>query len=63
MERFFKKIIAFTLLLLAAPIIVFAEQPYITYSDIKCNGKDIINAAIQYITGSTEGILIDYQME
>lgn len=63
MERFFKKIIAFTLLLLAAPIIVFAEQPYITYSDIKCNGKDIINAAIQYTTGSTEGILIDYQME
>ncbi len=63
MERFFKKIIVFTLLLLAAPIIVFAEQPYITYSDIKCNGKDIINAAIQYTTGSTEGILIDYQME
>lgn len=63
MERYFKKVLAFMLLLLAAPIIVFAEQPYITYSDIKCNGKDIINAAIQYTTGSTEGILIDYQME
>lgn len=63
MERYFKKVLAFMLLLLAAPIIVFAEQPYITYSDIKCNGKDIINAAIQYTTGSTEGNLIDYQME
>lgn len=63
MERFFKKFIAFTLLFLAAPITVFAEQPYVTYSDIKCNGKDIINAAMEYTTGSTEGDLIGYQME
>lgn len=62
MERFFKKIIAFTLLLLASPIIVFAEQPYITYSDIKCNGKDIINVTTEYKDESVEGDLINYEM-
>lgn len=62
MERV-KHFLEILVAILFLPTIVFADEAYITYSDIKCNGKDIINAAMEYTTGSTEGDLIGYQME
>lgn len=62
MESNFKKFLTFMLLLVFAPIMVFADEAYITYTNIKSNDEDVLGGQTSYVSGSHYGESIGYSM-
>lgn len=48
--------------ILFLPTIVFADESYITYSDIKCNGQNVMGGGGSYSTVTNIGEYIEYSM-
>lgn len=48
--------------ILFLPTIVFADESYITYSDIKCNGQNVMENSGSYSTVTNIGEYIEYSM-
>ncbi len=48
--------------ILFLPTIVFADESYITYSDIKCNGKNVMGGSSSYSAVTNIGDHIEYSM-
>lgn len=48
--------------ILFLPTIVFADETYITYSDIKCNGQNVMGGSGSYSTATNIGEYIEYSM-
>lgn len=48
--------------ILFLPTIVFADESYITYSDIKCNGQNVMGGSSSYSTVTNIGDHIEYTM-
>lgn len=48
--------------ILFLPTIVFADESYITYSDIKCNGQKVMGGSSSYSTVTNIGDHIEYSM-
>lgn len=48
--------------ILFLPTIVFADESYITYSDIKCNGQNVMGGGGSYSTDTNIGDYIEYPM-
>ena len=48
--------------ILFLPTIVFADESYITYSDIKCNGQNVVGGSASYSAVTNIGDYIEYSM-
>lgn len=61
MERV-KHFLGILVAILFLPTIVFADESYITYSDIKCNGQNVMGGGGSYSTVTNIGEYIEYSM-
>ena len=61
MERV-KHFLGILVAILFLPTIVFADESYITYSDIKCNGQNVMGGSSSYSTVTNIGDHIEYSM-
>ncbi len=61
MERV-KQILGILVAILFLPTIVFADEAYITYSDIKCNGQSVMGGGGGYDPTTNIGDYIEYSM-
>lgn len=61
MERV-KHFLEILVAILFLPTIVFADESYITYSDIKCNGKNVMGGSSSYSAVTNIGDHIEYSM-
>ena len=61
MERV-KHFLGILVAILFLPTIVFADESYITYSDIKCNGKNVMGGSSSYSAVTNIGDHIEYSM-
>ena len=61
MERV-KHFLGILVAILFLPTIVFADESYITYSDIRCNGQNVMVGSSSYSTVTNIGDYIEYTM-
>lgn len=61
MERV-KHFLGILVAILFLPTIVFADESYITYSDIKCNGQNVMGGGGSYSTVTNIGEYIEYSI-
>ena len=61
MERV-KYFLGILVAILFLPTIVFADEAYITYSDIKCNGKNAMGGGGSYSNDTNNGGYVEYPM-
>ncbi|MDO4341443.1 MAG: hypothetical protein Q4C44_01720 [bacterium] len=61
MERV-KHFLGILVAILFLPTIVFADESYITYSDIKCNGQNVMGGSSSYSAVTNIGDHIEYTM-
>ena len=61
MERV-KHFLGILVAILFLPTIVFADEAYITYSDIKCNGQSDMGGRGSYSVDTNIGDYIEYSM-
>ena len=62
MERV-KHFLGILVAILFLPTIVFADEAYITYSDIKCNGQSVMVGGFLYDSTTNIGEYIEYSMK
>lgn len=58
-----KQFLGILVAILFLPTIVFADEAYITYSDIKCNGQSVMVGGFLYDSTTNIGEYIEYSMK